>query len=1277
MVLHASGTIFASQIRSEFNQNTSGTFFLGSSGRTLDSRVPQSGQLNFSSFYKKYYKPASSNLKVWLDAKEYSGSGTTWTDLQGNANGTLVNNPTYIEPYFDFNGTSQYVTLPDVTNMTDFTTSNNYTISCWVWVASTQNYTNYSDSSILEKWASSGTFPYALRYYRASKSIGGLTLGSNGFYSVYSNSNSIIVNEWNHISVVFDWTNLTISHYINGVLNASGSVPAPGTIDNNVLLYLMSRGGTRNYLTGRLGMLMIHDTALTAFDVSQLYYSTRNVFQIDSSELENGTWNVVYEYVNPKRNVSNALVTTKDNAVSLGSPTVNRIGYFMQNNMGNGDTTYWVFVTMDAYTSTLSELKIPDLVNKFINKRAVTNLRIYSNHPQVEHYNLTNGRIEILSGITTARIMGNSGGSDSGGSTPGANGGGGATQPGFSNSGSSGGNGGQGYTTDIIGTSDVYGSGGGGGRRGGSNGIGGTNAGSGGIGGSNGVSNRGGGGGGGEGAGAFGPSGGNGGSGIVVIRYDTTDSLSITATGGDSIVTTGNYKSHIFTTIGTSNFVVSKNGKCDILIVGGGGGGAGCSGNYAPGGGGGGGQIIHLENYIINSSSYSIIVGSGGNGGSGGTTGNIGSNGTSSSFDIITAIGGGGGGVAGIGGIVGTGGSGGGGGRQGTGGSATEPASNYIPDMTLKFVSTSFGWSNRSSALDNTNYGTVQVHDTVNTTTILAWNQHMYNNGSADIGFGNNNVNNINYTSGNIDWSESQNSSYNWKFQVLIGTIPIDPLTLETGTWRLLYEITDPKRNSNGMLTYTKNNSALLGDRQFTKVGYYMQNNMGNGATAYYAYVTMDTYTTSLRDLKIPDLKDNFINKKNIQNINVYSNHPQVGNYSAANGRLEIWPGDYTFSVKIMGNNGGSHSSGVYAGASGGGGATQLGASNSGSNGSTGGNGGQGYTTDITGTSDVYGSGGGGGGRGAPNGVGGTNAGTAGAPGGTGVANRGGGGGGGQSMGVATQGGNGGSGIVVIRYDTTDSLSIEATGGDSIVTTGNYKSHIYTTVGSNTFIVTKSGKCDILIVGGGGGGGGSTPTGLSSGGGGGGGKVIHLQSYVINASTYSVSVGDGGTAGQFGGSSGNGGDSSFGTITAIGGGGAGVPGSLGQAKDGGSGGGGYRGGTGGLAIAPSANAIPDVTLVYASVSSGWINSLYSIGDNTFGLGDYGAVQVHDISNSKTLIAWNNHKPNTGVDIGIGNNDATNIHYNTTGGSAPNGSNPDWTFAQNGNYNWKFQVYIKV
>lgn len=625
MVLHASGSISASQIRSEFNQNTSGTFFLGSNGRSLDARLPQSGPISFSNFYNKYYKQTS-NLRVWLDAKEYSGSGTTWTDLQGNANATLVNTPTFAKPYFDFNGTNQYATLADLDNITDFTTASNYTISCWVWISSSQNF---GDVDIVEKWAESGGYPYVLRFFPANSYVNVAAYNPSPVSNpgAATPNNSIIVNDWNHFSAVFNWSTLTISISVNGVLSVANSVANPGTINNSSLLYLMARGVPTNYVNGRLGMLMIHNTALNGIDVSRMYYATRNVFEIDTIELENGTWNIVYEYINPKRNVSSALVTVKDNATALGTPTVNRIGYFMQNNMGNGSTSYWIFVTMNAYTSTLSQIKIPDLTNIFTNQRNVTNLRIYSNHPQVGHYHAANGRLEIWP-----------------------------------------------------------------------------------------------------------------------YNYSQTSNL-----------------------------------------------------------GGGSGATYDFDD----------------------------------------------------------------------------------------------------TAAANGEYGSVQVHDITNSKTLLAWNNHP-SNATQDIGIGNNDATNIHYSSasGHPDWTFAANGAYNWKFQVLIGTIPIEPTTMETGTWRLLYELTNSRRNADGMLVYAKNNSALLGDRQFTKVGYYMQNNMNNGPTSYYVYVTMDVYTSSLRDLKIPDNVDAFINQRNVQNLTIYSNHPQVGNYSAANGRLEIWPYNYAGTSNLGGGSG-------------------------------------------------------------------------------------------------------------------------------------------------------------------------------------------------------------------------------------------------------------------------------------------------------------------------------------------------------------------------------------
>jgi hypothetical protein len=130
-------------------------------------------------------------------------------------------------------------------------------------------------------------------------------------------------------------------------------------------------------------------------------------------------------------------------------------------------------------------------------------------------------------------------------------------------------------------------------------------------------------------------------------------------------------------------------------------------------------------------------------------------------------------------------------------------------------------------------------------------------------------------------------------------------------------------------------------------------------------------------------------------------------------------------------------------------------------------------------------------------------------------ANTGSGGGGGPHYNSST-GGNGGSGIVVLRYPVSPPPSGDypiATGGNvSTVTVGEdiYAVHSFTSVGSNSFVVTAPGietlgstTIEFLVVAGGGGG------GMDMGGGGGGGGVIE-GTYTAQVGTYTVAVGGGG-----------------------------------------------------------------------------------------------------------------------------------------------------------------------
>jgi hypothetical protein len=139
----------------------------------------------------------------------------------------------------------------------------------------------------------------------------------------------------------------------------------------------------------------------------------------------------------------------------------------------------------------------------------------------------------------------------------------------------------------------------------------------------------------------------DGGSGIVVIRYPITAAATFApanASGGSTSTLTSEgvtYRVHQFTTVGTTNFVVSSVGswnEFDYLIVAGGGGGGG---GWAGGGGGGGGVLA--GRFTASATTYPVVVGGGGDFGTW-NSGRIAQNGGNSSVFGLTALGGGRGG---------------------------------------------------------------------------------------------------------------------------------------------------------------------------------------------------------------------------------------------------------------------------------------------------------------------------------------------------------------------------------------------------------------------------------------------------------------------------------------------------------------------------------------------------------------------------------------------------------------------------------------------------------
>jgi hypothetical protein len=159
------------------------------------------------------------------------------------------------------------------------------------------------------------------------------------------------------------------------------------------------------------------------------------------------------------------------------------------------------------------------------------------------------------------------------------------------------------------------------------------------------------------------------------------------------------------------------------------------------------------------------------------------------------------------------------------------------------------------------------------------------------------------------------------------------------------------------------------------------------------------------------------------------------------------------------------------------------------------------------------------------------------------------------------------SSVATLTVNAALTGGVSATGGTITNYTQNgtnFTAHIFTTAGTTNLNVTIGGNVEVLVVGGGGGGG-KSDNGNGAGGGGGAGGLIYTN-LTLNAGSYTVQVGAGGSRGLTNGVAATSGSNSvFDTLTALGGGYGGSDGiAAGAAGSGGSGGGG-NGRTNGVA----------------------------------------------------------------------------------------------------------------
>jgi hypothetical protein len=203
----------------------------------------------------------------------YSGSGTSFTDLSGNANtGTSAGSPVYSGQYsglMNFNGAgNQYIATSTAkynktyTGKTVFITARLTSITattfrCLFGTASgTRNFNTYIYSP------SNGV--YQIHYS---------TAGGGGF----SNNIPLQLGQWFTVAVIQDATGLT-TYYFNG--------QPVGTTTGNTLTQWSSNGNENigvgdNYWYGDIGICAIYGRALSSDEIQQNYNSISHRYDLD------------------------------------------------------------------------------------------------------------------------------------------------------------------------------------------------------------------------------------------------------------------------------------------------------------------------------------------------------------------------------------------------------------------------------------------------------------------------------------------------------------------------------------------------------------------------------------------------------------------------------------------------------------------------------------------------------------------------------------------------------------------------------------------------------------------------------------------------------------------------------------------------------------------------------------------------------------------------------------------------------------------------------------
>ena len=182
------------------------------------------------------------NLDAAVD-QSYNG-GTTWRDLAGSNDGTLINGPTFSSDnggVLSFDNTDDHGII---------TATFNFTATLCCWFSGRNTTANY----LLDFRSSSGT---GYLYIETDTNPGVFyTSGTSYVNGIQGDTlNDDDPNPWQHVVI-------------------------SGISINCLRIYIASRFSLQRFLNGKMGMIQIYNRALSANEVAQNYNATRHRFGV-------------------------------------------------------------------------------------------------------------------------------------------------------------------------------------------------------------------------------------------------------------------------------------------------------------------------------------------------------------------------------------------------------------------------------------------------------------------------------------------------------------------------------------------------------------------------------------------------------------------------------------------------------------------------------------------------------------------------------------------------------------------------------------------------------------------------------------------------------------------------------------------------------------------------------------------------------------------------------------------------------------------------------------